>query len=202
MNKKIKEIIHELEHHAPFTFFATAIAILFGLTLYKTSLPEIFFEISHQIHVIASSIVTAGIFYKYKKNFCYAIFVGVFGAILIGSLSDIIFPYLGAFFFQLEPHFHLPILEEPTIILGAAIIGSILGILTGYTKFPHFLHVGISVFASLFYLLAFSNNPNPLFLVLSFIIIFISVIIPCCLSDIIFPFLFLGTKIKRCKCKD
>ena len=202
MKKILKPLIHELKHHLPFTAGATILAILVALlfTSLNLNINEPIFESLHLTHLLASSIVTAGIFYKYKKSAITAFLIGVTGAIIIGSLSDIIFPWLSASIFQLHPHFHLPLLEIPLIVLLISGIGSIIGILTLRTKIPHTLHVGISVFASLFYLITYTPGINILFLTLSFLIVLVSVIIPCCVSDILFPFFFLGKSIKHCEC--
>lgn len=202
MQNIFKPLIHELKHHLPFTGIATAIAIVFALTFSELTIDinETIFDSLHLTHLLASSIVTAGIFYKYKKNVLYALIVGILGSLVIGSLSDIIFPWLGASIFQLNPHFHLPLLEIPPIVLLISGIGSLIGILTLRTKIPHTLHVGISVFASLFYLITYTSGISIMFLILSFLIILVSVIIPCCVSDILFPFFFLKKKIKHCNC--
>jgi hypothetical protein len=202
--KKTKQLIHELKHHAPFTLIATVLGIiivLFIKYILALSFEQEAFEILHPIHIIASAAVSAGIFYKYKKSITPALIVGIFSAILIGSLSDIILPYLGGISFGLQTNFHLPIIEKPLMILSSAIIGSLIGISTKLTKLPHLLHVAISIFASLFYLLAFSTNFNPLIFILATIIVFIAVLIPCCISDILLPFFFLGKSIKQCSCK-
>lgn len=206
MNKKksqIKELIHELKHHAPFTIIATLIAItivLFIQFILMKNISEQTFEILHPLHIIVSGIVTSAIFYKYKKNIFQSILIGITGSILIGTLSDVIFPYLGGILFMINIEFHFPIFEQPILILSSALIGSFIGISTKLTKMPHLLHVFLSVFASLFYLLAFSQNFNFLYFIFSFILTFISVIIPCCISDIVFPFFFLGKRIKTCNC--
>ncbi|MFW5846735.1 MAG: hypothetical protein ACOCUU_01110 [Nanoarchaeota archaeon] len=204
MKKTYKELFHELKHHLPFTALATILALAISLFFINFSLDinEKIFHSLHFIHIFASSIVTAGIFYKYKKKAIQAILVGITGAIIIGSLSDVIFPWLGSLIFQFSPHFHLPLIEIPLIILSIALGGSLLGVLTTLTKIPHLFHVGISVFASLFYLITYTSNLDVLFLILSFLIILISVIIPCCISDILYPFFFLGKKIKSCNCKN
>ena len=189
-----KKIIHELKKHIPFTILATLIAILttiFIIYWIKKDISEEFFHILHPLHILVSSIVTAGIFYKYKKSFIQALLIGVTGAIIIGSISDIIFPYLGGIIFNLNTEFNLPIINKTTLILSTAILGSILGISFKITKFPHFIHVFLSIFASLFYLLAFSKTFEIIYFAGAFFVVFIAVIIPCCLSDIIFPFLFL-----------
>ncbi len=200
---KTKELFHELKHHAPFTITATILAIGIVLILkfiINKTFDEEAFEILHPLHVIASAIVSAGIFYKYKPKIILAISVGIISAIVIGSLSDIIFPFLGGAIFGLHPKFHLPIIEAPLIIISSAIIGSSIGIITKTTKLPHLFHVGLSVFASLFYLLAFSQTQSIIGFALAIIIVFLAVIIPCCVSDILLPFFFLGKKIKQCNC--
>ena len=193
----MKKIINELKKHVPFTALATLIAIfttIFLIYWIKKDISEGFFHVLHPLHILASAIVTSGIFYKYKKSFIQAAIIGILGAIIIGSISDIIFPYLGGLIFNLNTEFHLPIIENSLLILFAAILGSILGISLKITKFPHFIHVFLSVFASLFYLLVFSQAFEIIYFIGAFVVVFIAVIIPCCLSDIIFPLLFLRKK--------
>lgn len=202
--KNIKLLLHELKHHSPFTLIATAIAIIFIILIkyiFSFSLEQEAFEIIHPIHIIASAAVSAGIFYKYKKSFPQALGVGIISAILIGSISDVILPYLGGLIFGLQTQFHLPLINDPLLIIASALIGGIIGIWTGLTKLPHLIHVGLSIFASLLYLLAFSSAFNILAFILVAIIIFVAVLIPCCVSDILFPFFFLEEKIKSCHCK-
>jgi hypothetical protein len=194
-SNKLKGIFHELKEHAPFTALATGSAILVVVFIFyflKRTVSEEAFHIFHFSHITVSAMVTAGIFYKYKPKFIPALLVGVLGAIIIGSISDIIFPYLGWVSLNLDIHFHLPLLEETGFVLFSAFIGSLLGIIIGITKLPHFFHVFLSVFASLLYLLAFALIFSLSHFVFAFLIVFIAVIVPCCLSDIVFPFFFLS----------
>ncbi|MCF7845400.1 MAG: hypothetical protein K9M12_01375, partial [Candidatus Pacebacteria bacterium] len=115
----------------------------------------------------------------------------VSGALLIGSVSDVIFPHIGAVLLNNDIHFHLPLIEETAQTMFFAIVGSFVGVITKTTKVPHLLHVFLSVFASLFYLLAFTSVFSAFYLFISFFIVFIAVIIPCCLSDIVFPLIFI-----------
>jgi len=201
---KTKKILHELKHHLPFTVFATITAIILIILiqyLFQKQISENLFEIFHPLHVMASSIVTAGIFYKYKPKLISALLIGITGSIILGSLSDIILPWLGGSLLGFKTSFHLLLIEEPVLILFSALIGGSIGISTKITKMPHFIHVFLSVFASLFYLLAFSQIFNVFYFIASFFIVLLAVIIPCCMSDILFPFFFLGKKIKKCECK-
>jgi len=202
---KTKELLHELKHHLPFSAFATLIAILLCVVLIyfiEVSISAQAFEFSHELHVAIAAAVTTAMFYKYKQQAINAILIGMIGSIIIGSLSDIVFPYFGALLLGIQTSFHLPLIENTSIILFVAFAGSLMGILFKTTKLPHFLHVFISTFASLFYLLAFSPAFNPVFFIEAFFITLISVVIPCCASDIVFPFFFLGEKIKHCNCSN
>ncbi|MFH1585629.1 MAG: hypothetical protein ABIB79_02595 [archaeon] len=189
MKPKTSVILSELKEHIPFTLTATLIAVILIIFLRKTDM-ESLFHILHPLHLFVSAIVSSAIYYKYKKGFISALLIGVISSIVIGSLSDILLPYLGGQIFQLKTSFHLPLIEEPLIILSAAFVGSVLGIATKLTKLPHFIHVFLSIFASLFYLLAFSSSISLLYFIAVFLIVFIAVLIPCCISDIIFPLLF------------
>jgi hypothetical protein len=199
MKTKFKQIITELKHHAPFTATATLVAVLMVvifLYLFNISIPERIFHAFHYSHLVVSAVVTAGIFYKYRPKFILALLIGVTGAVLIGSLSDVLFPFLISSLLGLEVHFHLPLLEETFVVLFFAFAGSLFGALTKVTKTPHFLHVFLSVFASLFYLLVYSSSFLGFYFIFAFFIVFIAVIIPCCLSDIVYPLLFVSSKQK------
>jgi len=194
------EIHHELEEHVPFTALATAVAVtIMAVLLAKTHLITYAvsaFWVFHPAHVFFSSIVSAAIFYKYRNNFLLALTSAVIISVVIGSFSDVIFPYLGSLLFKIPTTFELPALESPLLIFGIAILGSLVGIAARFTKFPHFLHVLISLFASLLYIFAYSHNFSLVTYIAIFIITTISVVIPCCLSDIVFPIIF-ENKLKR-----
>lgn len=186
-------ILHELKHHAPFTLTATAIAIILVL-IFRTMDFEALFEVMHPLHILVSAMATSALYYKYTKKPIQATIVGLLGAILVGTFSDVIFPWLGGLALGINIELHLPIIEEPFIILIASIVGVILGMSTKISKEPHALHVFLSVFASLFYLLSYSGSFEILKFILIALIVFIAVLIPCCISDIVFPMIFVKEK--------
>jgi hypothetical protein len=206
MNKDKKEtIMHELKHHLPFTLISSLTAGLIVALFYLIN-KEFFigvvsnlFEVMHPTHVFVSAIATSAVYRKYKKSILPAILIGVLGAILIGSLSDVVFPWIAGNLFALRTNFHLPIIEEPFLILGIAIIGSAIGAKWDLSKLSHSLHVFLSIFASLFYVLTFSIEMNPIIILLISLVIFLTVYIPCCVSDIVFPLFFVNKKCKNCK---
>lgn len=193
--KKSSVILQELKHHLPFTLTASLsagvlVAIFYLINRnYFVSVVSGLFEFMHPAHVLVSAMATSAIYWKYKKSIVKTILIGIVGAILIGSLSDIIFPWVSGNLFSLHTHFHLPIIEKPILIIGVALVGSIAGM---YCRFrvSHSIHVFLSIFASLFYLLAFSVEMNALAVLLISLLVFLAVYIPCCISDIVFPLLF------------
>lgn len=193
-------IKEELLHHTPFTLLAAAIATLLVIIISNVTTityTENTFEFFHYLHIFVSGIATSAIYYKYKKSIPKAIIIGILGTIIIGTFSDVILPYLGASIFSFSPELHIPLFQTPLIILAIAFIGAAVGIVYKKSEFPHSLHVLLSVFASLFYLMAYTTTPNIITLILSIIVVTIAVIIPCCLSDIIFPLIFTKGKYKH-----
>jgi len=186
-------ILHELKHHAPFTLTATLIAIVLVLIFRNIQFGS-FFEVLHPLHLLVSAMATSAMYYKYNKKPIHAFFVGILGAIIIGSFSDVIFPHIGGLALGINIQFHLPLIEETGIVLLSAIIGTLIGMKTKITKEPHAIHVLLSVFASLFYLLAYSGEFAIIKFILITVIVFIAVLIPCCISDIVFPLWFVKKK--------
>jgi len=190
-------ILLELRLHAPFTVLGALTGIAILLLVIVVDIPAIMsdatFHVLHPAHVALSAFVTAAMFRRYRKNMWLSIFVVLIGSVLLGTLSDILMPYLGAALIglQIPEGLHIAALEEPLIIFGAAAFGIVIGTLWPHTKVPHSLHVLVSTYASLFYLIAFSNITNWLFaLPFVFVILFAAVWVPCCLSDIAFPLCF------------
>jgi hypothetical protein len=191
-------IVRELFGHMPFTVGASILAILIvgmgHLFSYGTSFFGSFFYVLHPAHIFVSAIASAAIFYKHRENIFYGLLIGIFGALLIGTISDVILPFIGGSILDIEIRFHLPVFERPLLILGIALIGSFIGIYTKISKLPHFIHVFLSVFASLFYLLTFGEVSNLINLILAFVVVVLAVLFSCCFSDIIFPLFFVGVK--------
>lgn len=201
----LKRFAHELKHHWPFTLSATIFALALTSILFfgfNIIIDKNKFECFHYLHILASAVVATGIFYKHKKNTPLALLVGIISSILIGTISDVIFPFLGGKIFLFNIEFHLPIFETPLLVFGASMLGSIIGIWTKTTRFPHFVHVFLSVFASLFYLLAFISKTTLFSMIISLGIVFIAVLVPCCIGDMLIPVLLLKRELEPCSCHE
>lgn len=209
-----KQIVNELKKLAPFTFFG-AISGIFILLFFQKISREIsldIFYILHPMHVFLSALVTASIYKLHtcgrfsekrntrKCNFGVLLLVGYTGTIGITTLSDCLIPYLGELLLDM-PHrkIHLGFIEKWWLVNPIAIVGVIFGYFKPSTKLPHTIHVLLSTWATLFHIMmATGSNLNIWSYISICIFLFLAVWIPCCLSDIIFPLLFVN-KYKRVK---
>jgi len=205
----IREILIELKRHAPFTAFGAITGIAILLIIILTNIffqvsedSSIIFYILHPTHVILSAIVTTTIYklHKHKFNFLWGILIGYIGSIGIATLSDSIIPYLGELLLDLPYRgVHIGFIEKPWLTNFAAFLGIAIAFVKPMTKFPHSGHVLISTWASLFnIIMAAGQTINLITIFAVFVFLFLAVWLPCCLSDIIFPLLFVpGTNGKN-----
>ena len=91
---------------------------------------------------------------------------------------------------------HLGFIEEWYIVNPAALLGILIAYFLKRTKFPHAGHVLISTWASSSYLLMTIRDEITIAAALGiFTTLVIATWLPCCLSDIIFPLLFVKSDI-------
>ena len=200
-------VLKELRHHGPFTLLG-AFAGVTAVILLRLWVPDFLstdraadlFEFTHPLHVVLSAMVTATIFQNYRARpkhtwagILSVVLVGYIGSIGIATLSDCLIPYWGERLLGWEHvHAHIGIVEMPLIINFAALFGIGFTYWTPKTHFPHTGHVLLSMAASLFHILrAQAGAFGVLESVLIGLFLFVAVWIPCCLSDIIFPLLFI-----------
>ncbi len=164
------------------------IMILVGLS-YET--PHIIFHVLHPLHIVLSALVTTAMYRRYRGGVAMAVGIGFVGSIAICSTSDIVFPYIGGVLLGLPITLHVCFIEHTWLITLSALAGIAIGLLWSRTRFPHAGHVLLSTYSSLFYFTTFGTPADwiPL-LPLIFQILFIAVWVPCCVSDIVFPLLF------------
>lgn len=90
-----------------------------------------------------------------------------------------------------RPHIHLGFIEDWYLVNPAAILGILIAWFWPQTKFPHAGHILISTWASSFHVLMNTHRElTPMLFLGVFVVLFIAVWLPCCVSDIIFPMLF------------
>ena len=200
-----KLIFKELKHHAPFTAWGAISGII--LMVFFKNLPskasyDIFYVL-HPLHVFLSALVTASMYGRYKCkephsrcNIFWLLIVGYVGSIGIATLSDSIIPYAGEALLNMpHRHVHLGFIEKWWLINPLAIIGIAIAYFRPTTYIPHFGHVFLSTWASLFHILMAVGQPLGWIVYLAVsLFLFLSVWLPCCISDIVFPLLFVRDK--------
>lgn len=196
-----KTIVEELRHHAPFTALGAVTGIII-MALFQ-QIPEQasfnIFYVLHPLHVLLSALVTASMYKLHKSrnpgakcNIFALLAIGYVGSVGIATLSDSLIPYLVEAFLKMpHRHAHIGFIERWWLVNPLAIIGIAIAYFKSTTKFPHYGHVLISTWASLFHIMMArgSSFSWPSYIAV-FIFLFIAVWFPCCLSDIIFPLLF------------
>ena len=196
-----KKILEELKHHAPFTVFGALTGIV--IMIFFHSLPEKVsfnaFYVFHPLHVLLSALVTASMYelhrcggMKIKCNIWALLLIGYVGSVGIATLSDSVIPYLGETLLNM-PHreIHLGFIEKWYIVNPLAILGIAIAYFRPRTKFPHAGHVLLSTWASLFHvLMAMGSRLSWVSYIGVFVFLFFAVWVLCCVSDIVFPLLF------------
>jgi len=192
----LRRIAKELKRHAPFTALGAATGIVSMVIIVlghvSSGVSYTIFYTLHPIHVVLSALVTTAMYMRYRKaKFWIAILIGWTGSIGIATISDAIIPYLGGSLLHVQMEFHVPFMEEWWINL-LALAGVAIGYWKQVTRVPHFGHVLLSTWASLFYFTAFGIASWIPLLPFIFLFLFLAVWIPCCTSDIVYPLLFAG----------
>ncbi|MFC1970358.1 hypothetical protein ACFLV0_00205 [Chloroflexota bacterium] len=206
--KILKRITHELVEHAPFTALGAVAGIIVMVIIHFSNAPReisaALFYTLHPLHIVFSALVTTAMYrlHRGKTNILLTVIIGYTGSIGIATLSDIIIPYLGGDVLNIPWEFELPFIEATRmpfigipkwiVVNAAAIIGITIGYWKPATKLPHLGHVLLSTWASLFSFTAFGTADWITLLPFIFIFLFLSVWLPCCISDIVYPLLWIG----------
>lgn len=205
VKERARHILVELRGHTPFTLFGALLGIFFMLVFKNVSgiSSRTLFAVFHPGHVILSAVVTASMFrlHAAKKHFLLVLLVGYFGSIGIATLSDVVIPHIGTNLLGLEvathAALHLGFIEEWYVVNPAALLGVLIAFFIPHTKFPHAGHILVSTWASSSYLLM--NMQSDLTVAAGvgiFVTLFVAIWVPCCVSDIVFPLLFVEPDLK------
>ena len=198
-------IVKELARHAPFTALGTGTGIIIMVVLVfsgaSRGISDTLFYTLHPTHVLLSAFVTTSMYRLRGKDSVWKVILLSYSASIgLGTLSDAIIPYLGGTSLRISMEFHVPFIEAEVLpvigvpswmlINSAAVIGIALGFLRPTTRFSHAAHVLVSTWASLFNFTAFGVADWIPLLPFIALFLFLSVWLPCCFSDIVYPLLF------------
>ena len=199
----IRQILQELKNHAPFTLLGalTGVVIMVLFQGIPKSVAFNTFYILHPIHVVLSALVTTSLYQMHRSaqgrhRLLTLLIIGFIGSVGIATISDSLIPYLGEVMLNMPNRgLHIGFIERWWLINPLALLGIAIAYVRPSTQFPHAGHVLLSTWASLFHILMAAGGPiNWLSYIIVFVFLFIAVVIPCCVSDIVFPLLFVGKK--------
>jgi hypothetical protein len=204
--KILRQIAHELLQHVPFTAIGAVAGIVVMVLIYFLNAPreisQSLFYTLHPLHVILSALVTTSMYriHHNRSKLWLTVIIGYTGSVGIATLSDIIIPYVGGDILGIPWEFELPFIETSNmpfigipkwiIVNAAAVIGVAVAHWKPTTRFPHMGHVLLSTWASLFSFTAFGIADWMPLLPYIFLFLFLSVWLPCCVSDIVYPLLW------------
>jgi len=202
-----QSLLKELVYHLPYAVFAVAFSLavlsFFSFSSHGCdslhSRAGILFHSFHFMHILFSVTGTLITYYRFSKGLLRGFFVGIFSAMVFCTLSDALLPYIAGRLLGVDMCFHLCFLQELHNIVPFLVIGLANGIIIGYfhksnevfySVFSHFLHILVSSFASMFYLVAhgFEDWYSQIGMVSIFLLV--AVVVPCIFSDIITPMTF------------
>ena len=197
----LKIILKELRNHAPFTLLGalTGVAIMVFSQRVPAEASRTVFYTLHPIHVVLSALVTASMYelhgcglMRHKCNIWVLLAIGYIGSVGIATMSDSVIPYIGEMLLRMPNRgIHIGFIEKWWLVNPLAILGVALAYFYPKTKLPHTGHVLLSTWTSLFHIMMARGEAISLFsYVAIFLFLFLAVWIPCCLSDIVFPLLF------------
>ena len=197
---ELRAIGRELREHVPFTAFGAVTGIVLMVIVVLARVPagisQTAFFTMHPLHVVFSAVVTTAMYRKYgSRRLIPAVLVGYFGSVGLATLSDAFIPYWGGVLLHAKMELEIPVIEEWWLVNPAALVGIAIGYLRPATKLPHFGHVLLSTWASLFYFTAFGVAYWLPLLPFIFLFLFLAVWLPCCVSDIVFPIFFTGGRL-------
>jgi hypothetical protein len=196
-----KVILKELKNHAPFTLFGmfTGIVIMIFSHGLSSKISYTVFYTLHPIHVLLSALVTASMYElhtcgyaKRKWSLWILLAIGYVGSVSIATISDSLIPYVAEILLRMpNKGIHIGFIEKWWLVNPLAIAGIAVAYFRPKTKLPHAAHVLLSTWASLFHILMAKGEVASLFSYAAiFLFLFLAVWIPCCVSDIVFPLLF------------
>lgn len=209
-----EHIMKELKSHAPFTILGAVVGVTI-IAFFHNLLSDVsykVFYILHPVHVLLSAVVTASMYELHtrqdtngkrtrgKRNLWALLLVGYFGSVGIATISDSLIPYLGEVLLRMPNRgIHLGFIEEWWLVNPLALLGVAIAYFRPRTKLPHTGHVLLSTWASMLHIMMAMEGslPWPVYVAI-FLFLFLAVWAPCCVSDIVFPLLFVrGARVRQ-----
>lgn len=210
-HNKLHFLHEEIMCHLPYAVFSVAFGLaILSFLAYSSCVTaannaavclgsHILFHSFHFMHIVFAATGTMITFLRFSNNVLKAFAIGAVSTMLFCTLSDAVLPYVGGLILGVDMHFHLCFLTELSNVVPFLVVGLCNGYLMSrhdssrqgvYSIFSHFIHILISSFASIFYLV--SNGFTEWYLSIGPVFVFLvfAVVVPCTMSDVVVPMMF------------
>lgn len=200
----------ELLCHIPYTIFSLAFSFAFvGILNFITLASQadsslqiyrgyhILFHTFHYLHIIVAVTGAMITFFRFSTNIIRGFLVAVLAPTFFCVVSDIMLPSIAGSLLGVNMHMHICFLDPVdafnlfAFMLAGVICGTALlrheESLKVFALRSHFLHIFVSCLAALFYTVAHGFDAWYDAMGILFVFLFIAVIIPCTLSDVVVP---------------
>lgn len=212
-NEHKHTMLDELICHFPYAVFSVALSlgVLSFLTYFSELLAPkcqdicsssvILFHSFHFMHIVFAATGTLITFLRFSKNYVKGTFVALGSTLVFCTLSDAVLPFVTGEILGIRMHFHLCLFSELRNVVPFLVMGLINGHVMSlhhsskqgsFSIFSHFIHILISSFASIFYLVSQGFTQWHTSIGAIFIFLVIAVVVPCTLSDLVVPMAFAG----------
>jgi hypothetical protein len=179
-------------------FFSQILSVSIKKTVYSS-----LFHMSHYIHILFASFASFYAFFNTafvsQRKIIFGALLAIINSFIFCTLADMVLPTIGAFFLDnaIEMHFCFLHYNDMFNALFFAVFGVVAAycLVSGNKKYAmviakkvHLGHVWFGCLAALFYL--FSQLQMDIISNISFlfIILFLSVVVPCIFSDVCMPY--------------
>lgn len=156
----------------------------------------VLFHVFHFMHIVFAATGAMVTYFRFSKNVLKGLLVCSISTIVFCIISDVIIPYIGGQLMGETMQLHFCIVHEMHNIVPFLFAGLANGFIMSkhhlskqlaFSLYSHFVHILVSSFASVFYLI--SQGCFDWYHQIGFVFIFllVAVVVPCTLSDLVMP---------------
>lgn len=208
----------ELTCHLPYATFSVAFSFVILSLAHFMSLGfsadaarggyHVMFHAFHYLHLIFATAGTFVAFSRFSNNWLRCIIVSLISPAIFCTLSDIALPAIAMQVLGVSMHMHICFFSwaDTMNVLPFMFVGLVTGFaiakhysasLNFVSLSSHFVHILISSLAATFYTVSFGFNEWNEYMGMLFLMLVISVVVPCTISDVVVPMYF--SRHKKCK---
>lgn len=208
-------VLGEITCHLPYAIFSVAFALaIVSFLVYNSFVAgvnedamcqgsDVLFHSFHFMHIVFAATGTLITYFRFSRNVVKGLIVGSLSSLTFCTLSDSILPYIGGRLMGVHMHLHLCVVTELHNIIPFLLVGLLNGFLMSrnhvskqgmFSIFSHFIHILISSFAAIFYLISQGCTDWYENIGIVFLFIIGAVVVPCTLSDVVVPMTFARTR--------